>query len=112
LKIIKSTVIVVGLIKARCREMNVPEKDEVETETRESRIDCQIKNLKASFNIQNFFSLYTKKKSTSDYKLSEFGFGVSNIGGYAVRHYVWLCIKLIALYVTKYVNRFFYQRAG
>lgn len=92
--------------------MNMPENNEVKTETGESKIDCRIKNLKASFHIQNFYSLYTKKKANTDFQLSEFGFGASNIGSNAVRYYVWLSVKLIALYVTKYANRLFYQRAA
>ena len=84
--------------------MDHQEKDEVAIETEESRIDCQIRKIKASFNLQTFFSMYTKRKVASDYMLTEFGFGVSNLGVIAVRHYLWLSIKLMALYVTKFFN--------
>ena len=64
--------------------MDHQEKDEIAIATKESRIDCQIRNIKASFNLQTFFSMYTKRKAASDYSLSEFGFGVSNLGVLAV----------------------------
>jgi hypothetical protein len=90
--------------------MDHQEKDEIAIATKESRIDCQIRNIKASFNLQTFFSMYTKRKAASDYSLSEFGFGVSNLGVLAVRHYLWLSIKLMALHVAKLVNWLIHHR--
>ena len=85
--------------------MDQQETDEIDIDTRRARINHQIKDTKTSFNLQNFFDRYAKGEGTSGHFASEYGF--NHPGNKLFRHYLWLSIKLAALYLAKGYNWLF-----
>lgn len=82
--------------------------DNAPEETRESRLDHHIRNTKASFSREAFFAQCASANAPKHYSGYEFGF--SNPGIRVVRHYIWLAIKLMALYLAKWCNWLFHRR--
>ena len=84
------------------------EKQEVERRTRESRINDLIIDTRKSFSPDAIYAPYENKELTQRYFTNEFGFHSPQ--SLVVRRYIWLCIKLIALYVAKSFNWLFRRR--
>lgn len=89
-------------------QMSNQEKQEVERGKRESRINDLIIDTKKSFNLDALYAPYANKELTQRYFTNEFGFNSPQ--SLVVRQYLWLCVKLIALYVAKSFNRLFRRK--
>lgn len=74
----------------------------------ESRINDLITDTKKSFSLDAIYAPYADKELTQRYFTNEFGFNSPQ--SLVVRRYLWLCIKLIALYVAKSFNWFFRRK--
>ncbi len=85
------------------------ENNSLETKPVSSRIDSQIVITRKALNLENITEPYLKRENMSYGYASEFGFSSPRIP--MVRRFIWLNIKLAALYLAKYFNWIFRQRA-
>jgi hypothetical protein len=70
-----------------------------------SRIDRQIKTTREALNLESITAPYLKQEKMPYNYASEFGFGSPRIP--MVRSFIWLNLKLAALYTAKLYNRLF-----
>ncbi len=81
------------------------ENNTLETKSVVSRIDSQIVTTRKALNLENITEPYLKRENMSYNYASEFGFSSPRIP--MVRRFIWLNVKLAALYLAKGFNWLF-----
>jgi len=87
------------------QDKNIPE-----VRSGNSQIDEQIRTTRQALNIEAIAAPYLKQeKKPYDYG-SEFGFGSARVP--MIRRFLWLNLKLFALYIAKCFNWLFHSRSA
>ena len=76
----------------------------------ESRIDYHIKITKMALNPNAVYDALPKRETTQNYPSDEFGF--NNPSSQIVRQFLWLCAKLLILYLAKGISWLISRRAA
>jgi len=88
--------------------MSHQEKHEAENGSGESRLDGHIRKTRLELNLDTLYAPFANKEVTQRYFTNEFGFNSPQ--SHVVRRYLWLCVKLIILYMAKWFNWIFRRK--
>ena len=105
LKIACSAAIVLAQLMQKGIKLNKmcqQKSSESEIETSKSRLDCQIRNTKMALRIDAVTAPYSTGQKIQHYYAYEFG--VNSPQSQVAGRYIWLGIKLIALYLAKWFS--------